>query len=474
MGELRWRPPQPAEAWTRPRACFTYGAACPQPVETALGTPPPERMSEDCLTLNVWTPSLAASSRLPVMVWIHGGGNVTGYAHQPWYDGAALAEQGVVLVSINYRLGVFGLLAHPLLSAESPRGVSGNYGLLDQIAALKWVQANVAGFGGDPGNVTIFGESAGGVDCSTLMLSPLAAGLFHRVIAQSGTPFMTQTRLRVDTAEARSAHAEGAETARKLVGDGGPVTLAALRGLSTATLLARVEPKQGLLERRPDAPGDHLALTIDGYVIPDEPGRLLERGQFNKVPLLVGANADDASVFTRAVRFPTARPYYAIVRNSYGRLAGEVLREFPASTGPEAKRAFTELLTSALFVHNSRRLADLVSAQGVPVFYYHFSRVPLFARAAGLGAFHALEIAYVFGALDQGERRLFGPVDRALAEAMSGYWRAFAEHGRPEAAGLTRWPVYRAGTARYLEFGDRVTVGAELQQERYELFGRAR
>ena len=476
VGELRWRPPQPPTPWTEPRTCDAFGPACPQhPSEVFRNQDPPERLDEDCLYLNVWTPSLRPEARLPVLVWIHGGGNQNGYSHQPWYFGDRLAAQGVVVVTINYRLGAFGYFAHPLLSEESERGVSGNYGLLDQVRALEWVRDNVLQFGGDPDCVTIFGESAGGVNCTALMLSPLARGLFHRVIAQSNTVLMSRRYLDRSLPEVPSAHEDGRATARRLLRSEATPTLEALRALSAETILERSRSVQGLIGRNA-GDSDRFQVTIDGYVLPDAPEDLLQRGEFAQVPLLIGCNADDASLFTTQVRFRRVQGYRWTLQQLFPDVHARVFELYPAETPQQANQAFSRILTDAIFLHDTRRFADLVAAQGVPVFYYLFARVPPFARLAGLGAFHALEIGYAFETHERtaGRPGLFNAQDRALAQVMSSYWRTFAREGDPNASEAVAWPVYEAETARYLRLDATVTAGEQLRQEAYEVFRGAR
>ncbi len=295
VGELRWKLPQPVEPWTKTRKCEMFGAACPQVANNLYRTGQSNlEMSEDCLFLNVWSPALDENKKLPVMVWIHGGGNVSGNGHQPTYDGANLARQGIVLVTINYRLGRFGFFAHPLLSEESESGTSGNYGLLDQIQALKWVQENVTKFGGDSDNVTIFGESAGAVDCTALMFSPLAEGLFHRVISQSGTVLLGRRFLDAKSGEVTSGHRGGELLAEDWL-DESKVTLESLRNLSTDELLSSMKAS-GMPNPR-SQPRD-TGVLIDGFVIPDDPNKLLTEGRFHKVPLLIGMNTDESTIFT--------------------------------------------------------------------------------------------------------------------------------------------------------------------------------
>lgn len=469
LGELRWKLPQAVTPWSGVRKCDSFGAACPQIPNNLYKTGQTDlEMSEDCLYLNVWTPTLKNDKRLPVMVWIHGGGNVTGNGHQPTYDGANLARHGVVLVTINYRLGRFGFFSHPLLSEESPSGTSGNYGILDQIQALKWVQRNIEQFGGDPDNVTIFGESAGGIDCTVLMLSPLAKGLFHRVISQSGTALMTRRFAIKKSGQANSGSEAGELLAEDWLGETTP-SLTALRNLSSEELL-KSQSGSGIPDPRKNPRA--LGVLIDGYVLPEEPHVLLAEGRFHKVPLLLGMNTDESTLFTKNIRFRMTYGYRRTLGRYYPTAVEQVLQQYPASNGREATESFKELMADSMFLQPGREFADYVSGHGVPVYFYVFGRTPPFAARAGLGAFHALEIGYVFETLDAQNGRLFGASDRKLSKAMSAYWREFAQSGAPSVSGLTPWPRYDAKRAKYLFLDETVTVKSRYRESQYQLLKR--
>ncbi|MEO1524506.1 MAG: carboxylesterase family protein [Planctomycetota bacterium] len=467
--ELRWMPPQPVEPWDGSRQCNEFGAACPQIPNSLYKTGQTQlKMSEDCLYLNVWTPSLDKGKRLPVMVWIHGGGNVSGSGHQPTYDGANLAQNGVVLVTINYRLGRFGFFAHPLLSEESASGTSGNYGILDQIQALKWVQQNIQQFGGDPNNVTIFGESAGGVDCTVLMLSPLAKGLFHRVIAQSGTTLMSRRFLDRKSGEASSGHEAGELLVEDWLGDSSH-SLSRLRSLTSAQLL-RSQSGGGIPNPRKNPRA--LGVLIDGYVLPEEPHVLLAKGDFNQVPLMIGMNTDESTLFTQKIRFFFPAGYRRMLGDHFPGSVEDVFSQYPGNSGKEATQSFKQLMSDSMFLQPGREFADYVSGHGAPVYFYVFGRTPPFAARAGLGAFHALEIGYVFENLDAQNPRLFGATDRALSSKMSAYWRSFATSGTPNETDLPTWPRYDAKQAKYLHFDETVSVKSEYRQPEYQLLKR--
>ena len=469
VGKLRWKPPQAATPWNGVRKCDSFGAACPQVPNNLYKTGQTNlEMSEDCLYLNIWTPTRKKNKRLPVMVWIHGGGNVTGNGHQPTYDGANMARNDVVLVTINYRLGRFGFFAHPLLSEESESGTSGNYGILDQIQALKWVQQNIEQFGGDPDNVTIFGESAGGVDCTVLMLSPLAKGLFHRVISQSGTTLMSRRFLDRKSGGATSGHEAGELLAQDWLGDS-PANVADLRKLTTKELLDS-QPGSGMPNPRQNPRA--LGVLIDGYVLPEEPHVLLKKGHFNKVPLLIGMNTDESTLFTKRVRFFLPFGYRRMLGEYFPGSVEEVISQYPGSSGQEATQSFKALMSDSMFLQPGREFADAVSEHGAPVYSYVFGRTPPFAARAGLGAFHALEIGYVFENLDAQNARLFGTSDRELSKAMSAYWREFAKSGAPNVSGLTPWPQYDAKQAKYLFLDETITVKSRYREPEYRLLKR--
>lgn len=454
VGELRWRPPQPVTPWQGVRDCTAFGPACPQPPQTLMPIRA-DAQSEDCLYLNVWTPAQTAADRLPVMVWIHGGGCTTGAGSLPIYDGANLARRGVVVVTINYRLGPFGFFAHPLLSAESPHGVSGNYGFLDQIAALQWVRDNIAAFGGDPGCVTIFGESAGSASIARLLISPLAKGLFHRAIMQSGGI----GRSRYLREGVKPMEQVGEEIARAL----GCADLAALRAKTADELLRTSNPAQGLFGK-----GNKFGWVVDGWAIPDDPALLHAAGKFSDVPLLIGTNANEGSIFLAQLPDLTpAAAYRTMVRALFGAEADAMLRLFPAERDEDVKPAIERLTTVFAFVADARAIARMKSQGREKAYLYHFTRVPPALRNRGLGAAHAMEIPYVFDNLP----RFMRAEDRQLAAVMSACWVQFAKTGAPNAPGLPAWPAYDEND-RYLEFGDTVTVKSGLHREACDLYDR--
>ena len=445
VGPLRWKPPQPAEPWDGVRACTAFGPACPQPAQKIVGRVGAQ--SEDCLTLNVWTAAKPAAAKRPVMVWIHGGGFTIGASSMKFYRGARLARQGVVLVSINYRLGPFGFLAHPLLSKESEQGVSGNYGFLDQVFALAWVRDNVAAFGGDPGCVTIFGESAGSAAVCRHMVSPLSKGLFHRAIAQSGGAHGRNRHLRERWYGQPSAEEVGERLAGKLGCAEAADPLAALRAKGPEEILG--------------------AVGIDGWALPDDPAALFAAGKQHDVPFLVGSNADEATLFMSRVAIRRPIGYRLLVRGLFREHADEVLRQFPARRPEDIREAVNRLTSVSAFIAPARTLARDMARVRSQAYLYHFTRVPPLARARGLGATHGLEIPYVFGNLAPGAG--WQERDRALSRTMSACWVRFAATGDPNGEGLPKWPPYDQASDRHLEFGDTVEAKAGLHREACDL-----
>ncbi len=434
VGELRWRAPQPVAAWTGTRKATEFGARCLQgPVFSDMVFR--DQPSEDCLYLNVWTPARKAGERLPVMVWIYGGGFQAGSTSEPRQDGARLARKGVIVVSMNYRLGVFGFLAHPALTAESGHGASGNYGFIDQLAALRWVQDNVAEFGGDPSNVTVFGESAGSFSVSALVASPLAKGLVQRAIGESGA---YAGRSALPPASLADGEKAGAAFATAL----GAGSLEALRKKPTDDVL------QAALKVQP-----WFAPIVDGYVLPKDPNQIYAAGEQNKIPLLAGWNADEvrAGVVLGNPR-PTAKGFAEQTRTRFGPAADALLKVYPAGSDAEAVESAAALAGDLFLGYATWKWIELQQRGGAPVYRYSFDRkIPVApdtkvngvpATAADVGARHAGEIEYVFGALDSSPQVPWQPADRQLSDLMMSYWSNFARSGDPNGGGLPRWPRY--------------------------------
>lgn len=466
VGDLRWRPPVPPQPWDGVRRCTEFGPSCVQPKKAMLGPDHAVKgdQSEDCLYLNVWTPARNRSERLPVMVWIHGGGFTIGSGAERVYDGEALARRDVVVVTINYRLGIFGFFAHPLLSRESPRGVSGNYGFLDQIRALRWVKHHIAAFGGDPGCVTIFGESAGAVAVSDHMVCPLSAGLFHRAIAQSGSAYFPARYLKKRAGGKESVEDMGARMARELGVSDAEDPLAALRAVSADRLLAASHAAVGLYSQ-----GTRYGPCVDGWVFPDSPARLFSSGKIHDVPFMAGSNADEGTMFLKNLPIRGVIGYRLFVRKAMGPHARDMLELFPARTPDEVRHQLNKITTAVSFAAPARAMCRAMEKVSSRAYLYHFTRVPD-TKLKSAGAFHGLEIAYAFGNIKRFGG--FDDTDRALSTTMADTWARFARTGDPNGEGLPGWPPYAADRDEHLEFGDAVKVGKNLFKQACDLADR--
>ncbi|TIX51708.1 carboxylesterase/lipase family protein [Alteraurantiacibacter aquimixticola] len=457
VGELRWRPPLPPSPWEGVRQATQFGDSCVQPPlpPSSIYYDPRDPMSEDCLTLNIWAPEDARGA--PVMVWIHGGSLRIGAGSQPLYDGEVFARQGIVFVSINYRLGALGWLAHPELSAESPQGASGNYGLLDQVRALEWVQANIEAFGGDAGNVTIMGESAGALSVTYLLASPLARGLFHKAIAQStntrATPVLDREAYGMPSAEQT-----GADIAEAL----GAQSVAELRTMDARALTIRAT----LAGHRPEG-------TIDGWSLTEQLVETFDAGRQAPVPLMTGFTEGEmrAGLVPTPVASMDAESYEAAIRQRYGELAGEFLRLYPSSDVEESMKA---VLRDAVFGWASEYLVDRHVAAGFPAYLYLFERCYPSAEERGLCAFHASELPYVFGQagpdapLSDSWPLPDGEADRRLSQAMVEYWASFARDGVPSADNAPAWLDYMSGQA-FMRFAEEPRSEEDMLHGMFEL-----
>jgi para-nitrobenzyl esterase len=427
VGDLRWREPAPAKTWPGVRDATKFGSRCMQSGQD---------VSEDCLYLNVWTPDWPPKSRKPVMVWIHGGGNFAGAGSEPIFDGEAFARRGVVLVTANYRLGVFGFFAHPELTAESARHASGNYGLMDQIAALKWVRDYITRFGGDPRNVTIFGESAGSLDINVLMTSPLAKGLYSRLIGESG-PVVAPPPL-------ADGEKKGLSVATGLKAG----SIKAMRAISAEEL--QKATGQGL-----QFLGPLLGVVVDGWVLPRAPFQVFQAGQEHRIDLLLGSNARELS-----------RPFFPVaglkegIEADFGPLAPQAMQiyrvgdavEPPAD--PVLGSVMAQWATDSQF--RCGTVAELVwhSQARNRSYEFQFSRVP--PGRESVGAAHASEIPYVFGTLPVAGRAPNAPkydsTDSAVSDQMQQYWANFAKTGDPNGGSLPKWPIFDPASRAYMEF----------------------
>ena len=434
VGPLRWKAPQPPAAWTGVRKASEYGARCMQGSIYSDMIFHDSGPSEDCLYLNLWMPANPTVAKLPVMVWIYGGGYQAGASSEPRQDAGNLSKKGVLVVSMNYRLGIFGFFSHAELARESGRDSSGNYGLLDQLAALQWVRKNIATFGGDPDNVTIFGESAGSFSVSALVASPLAKGLFQRAIGESGAYLSSASLPLKPHAETEKADAGFAKSAL------GTDSLRELRAKSADEVLqAALKEKQ-----------IRFAPNIDGYFLPEDVTAIYAKGQESAVPLLAGWNLDEAN--SRAVLerdAPTAANFRKHLESLYGANADQMARLYAGSSDAEVKRAAQDLASDRFIAFSTWKWLEMhAKTAKVPVYRYEFDETLPLAPGAPEGAEatapHASEIEFVFQVLSS--RALpWRPEDRKVSELMGTYWTNFAKTGDPNSGGVPRWPMYTEG-----------------------------
>ncbi len=490
VGDLRWRPPQPAEPWDGVRETTKFGPFAPQykpmvdgfiqllidghgshwlwklTLKFFMMIIPFPKQSEDCLYLNVRTPDLDSGAKLPVMVWIHGGDHQAGSSGEPVYNSNKLPSHDVVVVSINYRLGLFGYLAHPELSAESEHNVSGNYGTLDQIAALQWVQDNITHFGGDPDNVTIFGESAGGESVAHMLVSPLARGLFHRAIMQSPANGGQMRHLRQPFLHFESDEEQGVYYAEKMVGVHGDNQIEQLRQKRFQELITITYQ---------DYYWGMFYPTVDGYVIPQTPIQAFAEGNQAQVPLIVGSNWDEGTVIYPMFEAPLAEyrmfdlepnsmPNY--IQEVYGEDTPQLLQLYP---GLEKREFFAEsdLIGDTMFGARARFYAEQVALQGLPTYFYMFGRVPT-GKNQTIGAFHAAELAFVHGTNSP-----IIPVaenEKELSRKMMRYWTNFAKAENPNDGGLAEWETFDPAEPRWMYFNtDRVEMEESRREVQYGL-----
>lgn len=456
VGDLRWKPPQDLPPWTETKDASGFGPACFQlqsPVKSIYTPGRKLPVSEDCLTLNIWAPKNAHAA--PVFFWIHGGAFWGGAGREPLYDGTRLAERGVVVVTVNYRLGVLGWLAHPELSAESPLGVSGNYGLLDQIAALKWVKRNITAFGGDPDNVTVAGESAGALSVVYLMASPMARGLFAKAIAESAY-MVSMPELKTSAHGHPPAEAAGTRLSAALHA----TNIAKLRSMSAEKLTLAAA-----------AIGFMPLGVADGRILPGQLIDLFDKAETAHVPLLVGFNSGEIrSLRILAPPVPkTPVEYETVIRARYGDLSERFLRLYPTSDMQESILATTR---DALYGWTAERLARSLTSQGESAYLYYFDHGYPAADEKGLHAFHASELPYVFGTIDR--TPLYWPKipdtedERKLSDAMIGYWTSFARTGIPTAADQPSWPAY-GQKRQYMWFSKKPNPAQDLLPGMFEL-----
>jgi para-nitrobenzyl esterase len=462
VGELRWQPPQPVPKWNGVRAASKFGDVCIQPagqgrlnVAYMEGSPP---ASEDCLYLNVWTGAAAGRERRPVMVYLFGGAFTEGAGSVPLYDGDALARKGVIVVTMNYRLGPYGFFVHPALTAESPHKASGNYGLMDMLASLRWVQRNIAAFGGDPGNVTVFGQSAGAMAISSLVASPRSKGLFQRAISESGAwmGFAPSPGMRT--------RAQAEEVGVKAATEAGVGTVEQLRAMPAADVTAKFRS---------------AGMIVDGWVIPEDPSITFAAGRQNAVDVLVGSNKDDLSFVPIK---STPQQFEQQARTRWGALADDFLKLYPHATDAEASESQAESANDGAFWH-MRLYADYQVKRGKRAWLYYFAQnPPAPAGQPPLPAAHASELPYVFNNLgrlplfpDRSNPQLSAASapDRKVADEMSSYWTNFARTGNPNGNGLPVWQAHQVGASERAMILDADPASERLPDKvRLELFDR--
>jgi len=461
IGPLRWKAPQPVSSWSGVRKAIDYGPRCMQGQifdDMIFRDTGP---SEDCLYLNLWMPANPPHAKLPVMVWIYGGGFVAGSTSEPRQDAGNLSKKGVIVISMNYRLGLFGFFAHPELTKESGHESSGNYGLLDQVAALEWVKKNIAAFGGDPDNVTIFGESAGSFSVSALMASPLSRGLFHRAIGESGAFFGNSLSMK-SREQAEKAGVAFAESAF------GTSSLEALRARPAKELLdAALKPK-----------AEEFTPVVDGYFLPADCRSIYSSGKQSHISLLAGWNQDEGNFESFfAEDKPTVENYVARAKTQFGSNADAFLKLYPATTDAQAKRAAQDLDGDLFIAYSTWKWLELQLKTGESrVFRYEFDKtLPLPADAAPgtvPRAPHASEIEYVFQMLSS-KNLPWQPEDKAVSELLASYWTNFAKTGDPNGEGLTKWPEYTSRDAyQVMHLTAKPSPAPDTLRSRYEFLDR--
>jgi len=460
VGDLRWRPPQPVAKWQGVRDAASYGADCMQLPFPSDAAPLGMKPAEDCLYLNVWRPAHAPGRKLPVLVWIYGGGFVNGGSSPAVYDGSPFARDGVIFVSFNYRLGRFGFFAHPALSAEKPGGSLANYAIMDQIAALEWVRRNIVVFGGDPGNVTICGESAGGMSIHILMTAPAAAGLFQKAIVQSGGGRTSLLRGRPLAGAANSAEAVGVAFAKQAGIEG--TDAQALRNLRALPAQSVVNGLNLASMGAPAAATYVGGPVLDGQIMVAEPARLYAEGKAARVPLMLGANSLD-------IGFMQGKTVDDLLAQ-FGANADKARAVYQVKSGDDVRKVAFRMGGDQMMGEPARYVARTLTAHGQPVYEYRFSYVAESLRQQSPGAMHATDIPFAFDTVAARYGKDLTAQDAAAAHSMHAYWVAFATTGKPEVTGQPAWPLYDAKGDRIMDFTNAGPVaGSDPWQARLDL-----
>ena len=458
VGERRWRSPAPPIAWTNVRSASAFGPSCMQGPNTPFGPWTAEFLllgpvSENCLFLNVWT-AARANERRPVLVYVYGGGFSSGSGDVPVYDGAPLAEKGLVVVNMNYRVGALGFLVHPELTAET--GVSGNYGLLDQVAALEWVRQNIAAFGGDPQRVMVAGQSAGAMSVYLLTASPMAKGLFQRAAIESGPGGLAAMGVATGRSVARpraDAERDGVRYATAL----GAKNLAELRRLPASKFVG-------------GGAGIRFGPIVDGRFLTENPAETFAAGRQNDVPTIQGLNADEGSASPTYGR-ATAEQFKQQIAQRYGERATQFLAVYPVATEEQARRAQIESSRDAGVAGVTQLMLERAKTSRTPAYGYFFDHAIPWPDKPQFGAFHTSEVPYVFGTLDK-LNRPWTDVDRRISATMMTYWTNFATSGDPNGFGVPTWPAFSESRPTLLRIGDRIGPMEPLPSQRLELFSR--
>jgi para-nitrobenzyl esterase len=454
VGTLRWQPPQPVQPWSGVRKADEFGAHCMQGQIFGDIIFRDKEMSEDCLFLTVWAPAKPAAAGLPVYVWFYGGGFAAGSGDEPRYDGESFAKRGIVVVNVNYRLGIFGFFSHPELTRESDHKASGNYGLLDQVAALRWVRKNIAAFGGDPAKVTIGGESAGSLSVSALMASSLSRDLFEQAVGESGAFFGTVG------GRGSASLAESEKAGAALAAGIGANSLADMRAKSAADLLKA---------------GGTFWPNVDGYLLPTDVQSIFAQGKQSQIPLLAGWNADEVRMMVMMPKEkPNAKTFPDRLRQQFQENGDAALKVYPASTDEEALRSAGDLASDSFIVFGTWKWLEMQTKTGKPVYRFEFDRaVPIPEAMKGMnpglktfGSAHAAELEYVFNMLPS-KKADWQPDDQKVADQMNAYWANFIKTGDPNGPGLAKWPNFTK-TREVMHLDTESKALPEVHRDRYE------